>query len=885
MSVRKRLAVRWRALFRKPALDRELDEEIRLHLELETEKNLHAGMDPAEARRRALIAFGGVEATREAHRDARGFGWLDDALADMRHAMRTFRRNPVLAGAAIVTLAVGIGANTAIFSAVNAVILRPLPFPQADRLVSLGEDNPEFGWEHAQVAPANLLDWREQVSAFTDVAGWVDFGTTTTLTGDGEPVVLVSAEVTGNFFDVLGVRPRLGRVFTWDETWDGGPAIAIISDRLWRARFSGDPGVVGRTVELSDRRVQIVGVMAPDFAFPGEHVDVWQPTEWDRGDRERTYFRRAHWLGAVARVHPGVSLEEADAQFQTVVHRLQQQYPATNRVMGADLMPLHDAVVGDTRRPLLVLLTAAALLLLIACANVGNLLLVRAAGREREAAVRLALGAGRGRLIRQALAESLVLSTFGGLAGLALAYWGTHALMALQPPDMLPVGDLGMDWAVLGYVLLLAVGAGLLFGIAPAWWNGRRRPAEALKEGGRGGSAGGRARRWGDVLVVAEVALALVLTIGAGLLVRSFQRLRAVDPGFDGRGVLTVPLVLPSARYRSPDEVVAFWADLVRRAEGLPGVDAAAATSNLPLSASHWTSDFSVAGRAPDAYGVDVVHREVTPEYFDVMRVPLIAGRFFTEQDRAGTEPVVLINEVLARQYFSGDDPVGQPVTFDRTPDSTSTWRTIVGVVGDEHQTTLSRRSKIEFIAPVAQDVRRGMTLLVRTDGDPTALAAAVRGLITEMDPKLAIRTIRTMEAVRAASLATERFLMTLLLVFAGAGLLLAVIGVYGIMAQVAKARTREMGIRIALGARAGDVRWLVVRYGLRLAGLGLTVGIGVALIGTRAMRTLLYAVTPSDPVTFLAVPLLLIATAAIASWLPAARVSRANPVTVLRVE
>jgi putative ABC transport system permease protein len=885
MSARRRMALWARALFGTPAVDRELDEEIRLHLDLETDRNIRAGMAPAEARRRARIAFGGVEATKEAHRDARGVRWLEDALADGRHALRAFRRSPVLVTAAVVTLAVGIGANTAIFSAVNAVILRPLPYPNADRLVSLGEDNAEYGWRHAQVAPANMLDWREQVPAFADVAGYVDYGTTTTLTGEGEPRLLVSSEVTGNLFAVLGVRAQLGRTLRPEETWQTGVPVAVLSDRLWREQFGGDPAVVGRTVVLDDTRVRIVGVMPTAFRFPVENVDLWVPTAWDPADRERPFFRRAHWTGAVARLKPGISPDQANAQLQTVVRRLQQQYPATNRVMGADMQPLHESIVGNTRQPLLVLLGAVALLLLIACANVANLLLVHAAGREREAALRLALGAGRGRLVRQALTESLVLSTVGGAAGLALAFWGTRVLTVLQPPGMLPVHDLGMDWAVLGYVSLLGLGTGLLFGIAPAMWNSRRLPADALKEGGRGGGAGTRMRRWGDALVIVEVALALVLTVGAGLLVRSFRQLEHVDGGFDGSGVLAVTLGLPSSRYDTGDKITAFWDGLVQRARALPGVDAAAATARPPLSAAGWTSDFSVAGRAADAYGVNVSHREVTPGYFTLMRVPLLRGRVLTDQDRRGAPMVVLINASLARRYFANEDPLGKRITFDRVPDSTSVWRTIVGVVGDEHQTSLATQPRIEIIAPVAQDLRLGMTLLLRTSGDPLALAPAARRLVADLDPKLAIESVKTMDTVRRESLATQRFLMTLLLGFAGAGLLLAIVGVYGIMAQVANGRTREIGIRMALGARASVVRWLVVRHGLRLAAVGLALGIAGALLGTRAMRTLLYAVTPADPVTFLVVPVLLIVTAAVASWLPAVRASQVDPITVLRVE
>jgi predicted permease len=382
-----------------------------------------------------------------------------------------------------------------------------------------------------------------------------------------------------------------------------------------------------------------------------------------------------------------------------------------------------------------------------------------------------------------------------------------------------------------------------------------------------------------------EVALALVLAVGAGLLVRSFRQLQRVAPGFDGAGVLTATMALPGARYDSREKVVNFWDALVRRAAALPEVNAASATSNTPLSAQHWTSDFSIAGRAPDQYGVNALHREVWVGYFSLMRVPLLRGRLFTDQDRENAPLVVLVNEALARQYFPNEDPIGKRVAFDRTPDSTSQWRTIVGVVGNEHQTTLTREPMIEIIAPATQDVRRGMTLLVRTTGEPSRLAPTVRALVAELDPKLAIESISTMDAVQAASLATQRFLMTLLLVFAGTGLLLAVVGVYGVMAQVAKRRTREIGIRIALGARAPEVRWMVVRHGLRLAGIGLAVGVAAGLVGTRAMRALLYAVTPGDPTTFVFVPVLLLITASAASWLPAVRASRADPATVLRVD
>src|SRR5690348_9922382 len=459
------LTAKLRALLRRRTAEHDLDDEIRFHIELETEKNIAFGLSPDEARRRALVAFGGVERYKEAHRDVRGARWIEEIGADVRFTLRALHRGPALATAAIITLALGVGANTAIFSAVNAVILRPLPFPAPDRLVMLWEQNPDRGWFQNVVAPANYLDWREQVAAFSDAAAYIDGTGTLTLTGHGDPHVVTAQSVTGNFFSVLGVRPELGRTFRDAETWNtGATRIGVISDRLWRQQLGGDPRIIGQTIQLDGRALQVVGVMPPSFGYPREELDVWLPMRWSPTDRTQVFFRRAHNLRVVARLRRGVSLERANVELQTVVHRLQRQYPETNTHMGAGMTPLHEFLVGDTRLPLLVLLGAVSLLLLIACANVGNLLLVRAAGREREAALRLALGARRGRLVRQALTESLVLSALGGVAGLALGWWGTHALVALQlPAGMLPVRDVSVSWDVLAYVLAITTASGLLF--------------------------------------------------------------------------------------------------------------------------------------------------------------------------------------------------------------------------------------------------------------------------------------------------------------------------------------------------------------------------------------------------------------------------------------
>jgi putative ABC transport system permease protein len=647
--------------------------------------------------------------------------------------------------------------------------------------------------------------------------------------------------------------------------------------------FGAARGLIGRTVELGGRPVEVVGVLSASFVYPGLDPDVWLPMRWNPTNRAQVFFRRAHWIKPVARLKPGVTPEAANAELQTVVARLQQEYPATNTRMGAGLTPLHQFLVGKTRLPLLVMFGGVAVLLLIACANVANLLLVRAAGRERESAVRLALGAGRGRLFRQALAESAVFAGLGGAAGVALGWWGTRVLSALQPAGMLPVSDIRMSWSVVGYAFAATVMAAVIFGIAPTVWTVRRVPADVLRDEGRSASGTVRARRWGEALLVSQVALALALTLGAGLLVRSYLLLQRVDPGFDSRNVLAVSMSLPGIRYDSTHKVLAFYRELERETGALPGVAAAAVVSGVPLGPPTWSSQFAVQGREPLPAGSEVLHREMTGDYQKVMGVKLVRGRPISEADREDAPPVVLINETLARRYFADQDPVGQRISFDRLPDSTSTWRTIVGVVGDERQRGLSEAARPEFLASYPQEPRSGMTLVVRTAGDPAELAPSVRGIVARLDSKLAISSVRTMDEVRAAALSRDRFLAVLMVSFAVVGLVLGIVGVYGVVAQLARRRTREMGIRLALGARTGQLQWLVVRKGLGLTLVGIGFGVAIALGATTVIRTLLYQVKPADPVTFVVVPVLVLLTAGLASWIPAARASRADPAAVLR--
>lgn len=874
---------RLRAMVFSRAADRDLADEIATHLDLETAQRVSRGVPPDEARRQALAAFGGREAAREQHHDVRG-RWIPDAVADARYALRTMRHNPALTIAATLTIAIAVGANTAIFSTLHAIVLRPLPFPDPDRLVMLYETNVERGWTDAQVAPANFLDWRQQVDAFEDIAAYADFRPEVVLSQGGEARLLPAMQVTGTFFNVLGIRPLVGRTFTEEETWSDAERIGMISERLWRNQFSADPSLMERTVTIGGMPVRVIGVVPSSFALPSFDPDVWLPIRFQRAQVTATSFRRAHWLRAIARVKPGVTMEAANAALQVSVRRLEQDYPVTNTAMGAGFMPLQRFFVGDTRQTLLALQAAVGLLLLIACANVGNLLLVRAADRERESVVRLALGAGRGRIVRQAMTESLVLSLTGGALGIVLGALGTRALAAMRPEQMLQVTEVGMSLPVLSFALGVTVASGLLFGIGPAVWVRKRDAADVLKEGGRGGTRAAL-HRWSHALAVAEVAVAVVLLAGAGLLARSWWEVQGIDSGVDAERVLTATPVLPPALFRTAPEREGFYGDVLTRLRALPGVTDVSTVRALPMTQPSWSSDFAVAGREREAFGVGVIHREISPDYHTVMGVPLLKGRAITDADNADAPLVVLINEALAKQYFANEDPIGQRVAFDRYPDSTSFWRTIVGVVGDERQNGIETPATPEFFAPMSQDEPGTRIFVLRSTVDPVSLTSSVRAAIRAVNPSVAVSAIRPMSSVRDAALATRRFVLTLVVVFASAGLLLAVIGVYGVMAQLARGRRREIGIRVALGAPIAGVQWLVVRRGLVLSVLGVGIGLVGAAAAMRAVQAMLYGVTPFDPVTLVGVSLVLAVAAMAASWLPARQASRVDPSVTLRAE
>jgi putative ABC transport system permease protein len=879
--------------FGRQRLQNDIDDEFEDHLQRTAEELAGQGLDPKAAREEAERRFGDLERYRAACRELgrrrqRAERWseaLHDLMQDLRYAFRTFARNPGFAAAAVVVLALGVGANVSIFSVVNAVLLRPLPLPEPQRLALLWVKNPERGWHQQVAAPANFLDWQAQTRSFEAMSAYEDFLRTATLGGQGEPEAVPSLSVGGEFFSTLGVQPVVGRLFQPHETWQTEERGVVLSERLWRRRYGADPEIVGRSVPINGEPWTVLGVAPAALRFPFQEAEIWTPMRWDPAKREKLWFRRAHYVRVVGRLRSGASLEQARVELEAVAARLEQKYPETNRLMGAGVTGLQEWIVGPTRLPLLVLLGAVGLLLLVACANVANLTLARAAERAREMAIRGALGASRGWLVRQGLAESLLLAGLGALAGLVLGSWGTEALVRMAPAEVPRLEEVRLDGRLLLFTAGAAMLSALLFGLVPALRGARPDLEEALKGGGRSGTQGRGRFRSRAVLVAAEVALALMLAVGAGLLIRSFARLRQVEPGFDPRGVLSAQVSLPGVRYGEEAQQAEFYGRLLERIEATPGVQAAGVASKLPLTLPGWSSDFSVEGRPAGEHGIEVVHRQVSPGYFRTLRVPLLRGRVFDASDRIGRPRVVLINEALARRHFGDEDPIGKRICFDRAPDEHSVWRTIVGVVGSEKQQSLALEARLEIFAPAAEEPDLTQVLVVRGPDDPLALVGTLREAVRQLDPEVPLYSVRTMEQVSAESLGRERFVLALLGGFAALALVLAALGVYGVTAYVTRQRTREIGIRMALGAGRAQVLGLVLRQGLAPVAAGGVAGVAGALGLTRLMQGLLFEVEPADPGTYVSVAALLAAAALVACLMPARRAIRVQPVAALRHE
>ncbi len=805
---------------------------------------------------------------------------MHDILLDLRFALRALRRAPGFAIAAVGTLTLGIGATTAIFSVVYGVLLRPLPLADPGRLVTVWEnrerrDGPTQEWTGRSIFAA----WREgtgSLSGMTAVTGWAP-----ELSGVDRPEILNGALVSAEYFSVLGVRPARGRGFLPEEETPGNDAVVVLAHELWQRRFGGDVGIVGSTLTLNGRPTTVVGVLRPGFVGPiVNNAELWSPLPIDRGRQDVGNF----FLRVIGRLAPGVDAEAATTDMNQVAAAISREHPLDYRDVGVTLEPLRASITGPVRQPLLVLLGAVALVLVIACVNVANLLLARATARHREVAVRAALGAGRRRLVRQLLTESVVLALAGGALGLLLAIWGVRILVSIAPAGMPRADEIGLHPGVLLFTLLTAIGTGLLFGLAPALGLSRQA-GQALREGDRGSSRGaGGALRSG--LVIVELGLGMAVLISAGLLLRSLAELRRVDPGFVAERTLSGLLVFPAARYPDGPRIVSSLSALEERVHAVPGVQSVGAITVLPLSGLVNDISFGIESRMP-APGEEPAadERRVTPGFFTASGVPVLRGRVFDDNDRRDGPRVTVISEAMARRHFADDDPLGQRLRIGGVRDPESPWWTIVGVVGSVRSRALDRLPEPEIYVPLAQRPARAVNLVVRSAGDPTALIAALRTTVASLDPDMPFAQLATLDDVTRASLAPQRFLGTLLGVFAVLALTLATVGVYGVMSFAVGQRVREIGVRVALGAGPGDVLGTVMRRGLALTAGGLALGFVGALAASRALAALLYGVPPTDPATFAGVIAVLAATAAFACYWPARRAARLDPVESLRVE
>ena len=807
---------------------------------------------------------------------------MNTLFADIRFGARMLLKSPTMTIIALLALTLGIGANTAIFSVVNAVLLRSFPYADADRIVLVWEKKQGARTDQNVINLSNFLDWKEQNQVFTDMA--VFFDRSLNLTGDGEPEEVPVQFGTTNLFSVLGTNPLLGRTFQADEGGDGQPGIAVISYGLWQRRFGGDRQIVGRQITLNNQSTTVIGVMPANFGWhiqKGTQVskpaDIWVPFQITNDLRGR----RGRFASSVARLKPGVTIEQAQKEMDTIGARLAQQH-TFNTNWGVNVVPLRTQFTGEIRRPLLIVLGAVGVVLLIACANVANLLLARASARRREIAVRVGLGASRWRVTRQLLTESVMLSVIGGTLGVLVAWWGTKALVALSPPALIDLQRVSVNLPVLGFTLGLAVLTGLIFGLAPALEATRFDLHDSLKEGGK--NVGGGGHRVRNVFVITQVALALVVLVVAGLLVRSFNRLQSVDPGFNAQNLLTVRVTLPVARYEEEPKRIDFFQQAIARMKVIPGVEAAGAINTPPFTGLYSGTTVEVDGqKLPPGQELKTGICVTDVNYFEAMQIPLKQGRFYTDQEATQMRHVVLVNEAFVRKNLGGANPLGHKLTIYMKDENVPT--EIIGVVGDHKHLGLD--TSVEPVAywPHPELVYPGMTIVLRTKGDATAVAPAAREVIRGLDPLQPIGEISTMESLLSTSVARSRFSASLLAVFSVVALVMAAVGIYGVMSYSVLQRTHEIGVRMALGAQRFDVLKLVVTKGVVLALTGVAIGLAASFAVTRLLSTLLFEVTTTDAATFAAVSVGLFVVTLLACYLPARRATRVDPLKALRYE
>jgi putative ABC transport system permease protein len=818
---------------------------------------------------------------------------METFLKDLRYGIRGLLKRPGFTTVAIITLALGIGANTAIFSVVNAVVLRPLPYVEPDRLVTLWETIP--GSDKRSVAPGNFVDWHTQNQSFQDMAA--TFYANFNLTSDGEPDRIDGATITSNLMTMLGASAQLGRTFQPDDDEHQDRAVVLLSDGLWKRRFGADRNVVGRSITIDEVSHTVVGVMASGFQYPARS-DLWVlgrnrnavpmsllsqfPTnDWN-------HERDAHFISVIGRLKPGVTLSQAQSDIAGITRRLEQEFPQTNSGLGSNVVPLHTQIVGDVRGILFILLGAVGFVLLIACTNVANLMLARATQRDREIAIRTAVGASRLRLIRQLLTESLLLSVVGGLAGLIVTIWAVHLFIKLSPGDIPILSEASVDLRLLGFTLLVSLFTGVGFGLLPAFQATRTNLNSSLKEGGTKASEGRQRRRARNVLVVTEIALAQVLLVGAALLAISYVRVTQINPGFNANRVLTAKMAPSRKKYPDPRSRETFYSAVLERLKSLPGVESAGMVMNLPLTGSSMNRGFHAEGRPepkPDE-NVTMDYQVVSPDYFRTLEIPIKRGRGFTDADSETSERVIVINQAMAQRYWPNEDPIGRRMAIGETSKDTS-WRTIVGIVGDIRHASLSETPVPTAFTSYRQDLESWprMGFAIRTKVDPASLTSQVRKDLAAIDPTQPVYAVEPMEKLLSAAVGQRRFIMLLLGSLSAIALTLALVGIYGVISFSVGERTQEIGIRMALGARAVDVLRMVLAQGMSMALVGIVIGVGAAFALTRLLTSLLFEVSPTDLRTFSIVAALLAIAALLACYIPARRATKVDPLTALRYE
>jgi predicted permease len=871
------------SLFHKSALDASLTDEVRFHVERQIQQNISSGMSPAEARRSALRDFGGVEKFTEASRDARRTNFLENLLQDIRFGARMLRKNPGFTFFAVAVLAIGIAANSAIFTITDTVLIRALPYRDADRLVIVWEDSSSFGFPKGTPAPGNFWDWRERNQVFEDVAavsptGFFD------LTSGGNPEELVGKGVTANLFSVLGVDPALGRDFRPEDDVPGAPNVAILSYGLWVRRFGADPQIIGREISLNLEKCTVIGVMPRGFQFPNRETEIWTPA---RFTKEVLADHGSHYLHVVARLKPKVSLKTANANLAVIAKELEKEYPDSNSKVGAFAVPLRDELAGDVRPALLMLVGAVCFVLLIACANVANLLLSRAVGRRREIAMRLTLGATRRRIMQQMLTESILLALLAGASGIVLSVWSTRFLAALIPNGIAPVTGT-VDTRILLFTLAVSLTTGILFGIIPASRVSQFDLGLSLKQSGGSGTVGAGGYRLRNVLVVCEVSLAIDLLNGAALLVRSLQNLYHLDVGFRADHVLVMRTSLPLPKYDSPVRKNAFYDQVLEQVQSIPGVISAGYTTWVPLTNWGGASSVTIEGKPEPPPGKILIPniRLVSKDYMTTLRMKLIEGRFLDQRDNDDHLLVALINQTMAKSYWPGEDPLGK--RFRRgTFKENNPWITVVGIVGDVHQAGPDVAPRAEMYLPYHQQPAgySPQYLAVRTSGDPSSVAEEVRQKIWSVDREQPISGVMPLEALVDENLAARRMQASLLTGFACIALLLVTPGIYAVLSFAVAQRTQEIGVRVALGAQRAQLLRMILSQGLTLFLVGATIGLTAALSLSHALRHLLFHVSPYDPVSFAAITALLAAVALLACYLPALRATRVDPLVALRYD